>query len=74
MPNHVPTLPPQFSLLGLVGLGLLVAGLGTTLVPEIALPQLVDNDRRIAKVPLAEPGPQGTWVASGSRRPSFGDR
>lgn len=36
---------------------LVANGLGTTLVPEIALPQLVDNDPRIAKVPLAEPGP-----------------
>lgn len=31
--------------------------LGTTLVPEMALPQLVENNPKIAKVPLAEPGP-----------------
>ncbi len=36
---------------------LVANGLGTTLVPEMALPQLVDNNPRIAKVPLAEPGP-----------------
>ena len=36
---------------------LVANGLGTTLVPEIALPQLVDDDPRIAKVPLAETGP-----------------
>jgi LysR family hydrogen peroxide-inducible transcriptional activator len=36
---------------------LVANGLGTTLVPEIALPQLVDENPRIAKVPLAEPGP-----------------
>lgn len=36
---------------------LVAAGLGTTLVPEMALPQLVEDNPRIAKVPLAEPGP-----------------
>jgi LysR family hydrogen peroxide-inducible transcriptional activator len=36
---------------------LVANGMGTTLVPEIALPQLVDENPRIAKVPLAEPGP-----------------
>lgn len=36
---------------------LVANGLGTTLVPEIALPQLVDDNPRIAKVALAEPGP-----------------
>jgi LysR family hydrogen peroxide-inducible transcriptional activator len=36
---------------------LVANGLGTTLVPEIALPQLVDDNPRIAKVPLAESGP-----------------
>ena len=32
-------------------------GLGTTLVPAMAIPQLVDNNPQICKVPLAEPGP-----------------
>jgi len=36
---------------------LVANGLGTTLVPAMALPQLVDNNPAIAKVPLAEPGP-----------------
>lgn len=36
---------------------LVANGLGTTLVPAMALPQLVDHNPRIAKVPLAEPGP-----------------
>ncbi len=36
---------------------LVANGLGTTLVPEMALAQLVDNNPKIAKVPLAEPGP-----------------
>lgn len=36
---------------------LVANGLGTTLVPEMALPQLVESNPRIAKVPLAEPGP-----------------
>jgi LysR family hydrogen peroxide-inducible transcriptional activator len=36
---------------------LVANGLGTTLVPEIALPQLVDDNPKIAKVPMAEPGP-----------------
>ena len=36
---------------------LVANGMGTTLVPEVALPQLVDNNPKIAKVPLAEPGP-----------------
>jgi LysR family hydrogen peroxide-inducible transcriptional activator len=36
---------------------LVANGLGTTLVPEMALPQLVYNNPNIAKVPLAEPGP-----------------
>ena len=36
---------------------LVANGLGTTLVPEMALPQLVDDNPRIAKVPLAEAGP-----------------
>lgn len=36
---------------------LVANGLGNTLVPEMALPQLVENNPKIAKVPLAEPGP-----------------
>lgn len=36
---------------------LVANGLGTTLVPAMALPQLVDSNPKIAKVPLAEPGP-----------------
>jgi len=36
---------------------LVANGLGTTLVPEMALAQLVNDNTRIAKVPLAEPGP-----------------
>lgn len=36
---------------------LVANGLGTTLVPEMALSQLVDQNPRIAKIPLAEPGP-----------------
>jgi LysR family hydrogen peroxide-inducible transcriptional activator len=36
---------------------LVANGLGTTLVPTMAVPQLVDDNPRIAKVPLAEPGP-----------------
>ena len=36
---------------------LVANGLGTTLVPAMALQQLVDDNPRIAKVPLAEPGP-----------------
>ncbi len=36
---------------------LVANGLGTTLIPAIAVPQLVDENNRIARVPLAEPGP-----------------
>lgn len=36
---------------------LVANGLGTTLVPAMAVPQLVEDNPRIAKVPLAEPGP-----------------
>lgn len=36
---------------------LVANGLGTTLVPDMAIPQLVDDNPRLAKVPLAEPGP-----------------
>ena len=36
---------------------LVANGMGTTLVPAMALPQLVDGDPRLAKVPLSEPGP-----------------
>lgn len=36
---------------------LVANGLGTTLIPEMAVPQLVDDNPKIAKVPLAEPGP-----------------
>lgn len=36
---------------------LVANGLGTTLIPEMAVPQLVDENTKIAKVPLAEPGP-----------------
>ncbi len=36
---------------------LVANGLGTTLVPEMALTQLVDANPKIAKVPLAESGP-----------------
>ena len=31
--------------------------MGSTLVPEMALSQLVDNNPALARVPLAEPGP-----------------
>jgi len=36
---------------------LVACGMGTTLAPEMALPQLVDSNPDVAKVPLAEPGP-----------------
>lgn len=36
---------------------LVANGLGTTLIPEMAIPQLVNENPKIAKVPLAEPGP-----------------
>ena len=36
---------------------LVANGLGTTLIPEMAVPQLVEDNPKIAKVPLAEPGP-----------------
>lgn len=36
---------------------LVANGMGTTLVPAMAVPQLVDGNAGIAKVPLAEPGP-----------------
>lgn len=36
---------------------LVANGLGTTLIPEMAVPQLVEENPKIAKVPLAEPGP-----------------
>lgn len=36
---------------------LVANGLGTTLIPEMAVPQLVDDNPKIAKVPLSEPGP-----------------
>ena len=36
---------------------LVANGLGTTLIPEMAVPQLVNDNPKIAKVPLAEPGP-----------------
>lgn len=36
---------------------LVAGGLGTTLVPEMALAQLVDNNRALAAIPLTEPGP-----------------
>jgi LysR family hydrogen peroxide-inducible transcriptional activator len=36
---------------------LVACGMGTTLVPEMALSQLVDTNPDIARVPLAEPGP-----------------
>lgn len=36
---------------------LVANGMGTTFVPAMAVPQLVDSNPRIAKVPLAEPGP-----------------
>lgn len=36
---------------------LVANGLGTTLVPAMAVPQLVETNPLIAKVPLAEPGP-----------------
>ena len=35
---------------------LVAVGLGSTLVPEMALPQLVDNHPAMARVPLKEPG------------------
>jgi LysR family hydrogen peroxide-inducible transcriptional activator len=36
---------------------LVANGLGTTLIPEMAIPQLVEQNPRLAMVPLAEPGP-----------------
>lgn len=36
---------------------LVANGLGTTLIPEMSIPQLVEDNPKIAKVPLAEPGP-----------------
>lgn len=36
---------------------LVANGLGTTLIPEMAVSQLVNDNPKIAKVPLAEPGP-----------------
>ena len=36
---------------------LVAGGMGSTLVPEMALPQLVDNNPALARVPLKEPGP-----------------
>jgi LysR family hydrogen peroxide-inducible transcriptional activator len=36
---------------------LVANGQGTTLIPEMAIPQLVEENPKIAKVPLAEPGP-----------------
>ncbi len=36
---------------------LVAHGMGTTLVPAMAIAQLVDNNPRLAKVSLAEPGP-----------------
>ncbi|MES9935089.1 MAG: hydrogen peroxide-inducible genes activator [Sedimenticola sp.] len=36
---------------------LVANGMGTTLIPAMAVPQMVDSNPRIAKVPLAEPGP-----------------
>lgn len=36
---------------------LVANGLGTTLVPQMAIPQLVDNNPKVAKVPLADAGP-----------------
>ena len=36
---------------------LVACSMGTTLVPEMALSQLVDGNPQIAKMPLAEPGP-----------------
>jgi len=36
---------------------MVASGLGSTLVPAMAVPQLVDTNPKIAKVPLAEAGP-----------------
>ena len=36
---------------------LVAAGIGSTLVPDIAMEQLVDSDPRLASVALSEPGP-----------------
>lgn len=36
---------------------LVANGLGTTLIPQMAIPQLVANNPDIAKIPLDEPGP-----------------
>jgi LysR family hydrogen peroxide-inducible transcriptional activator len=48
----------SFSATSLATLIQLVAGkMGSTLVPDIALEQLVSPDKRLAAVPLAEPGP-----------------
>ena len=41
---------------------LVANGLGTTLVPEIVLPQLVDSNPALAKVPLSEPGPHRAFA------------
>ena len=41
---------------------LVATEMGTTLVPAIAVPQLVDNNPLVAKVPLAEPGPHRAFA------------
>ena len=48
----------SFSATSLATLIQLVAGnIGSTLVPEIALEQLVDGNSQLARIPLEEPGP-----------------
>lgn len=50
--------PHSFSATSLSTLIQLVAGnIGSTLVPEIAVKQLVDGNERLSAVPLEEPGP-----------------
>ena len=50
--------PHSFSATSLSTLIELVAGnLGSTLVPEIAVPQLTAGNKKLASVPLEEPGP-----------------
>ncbi|KZX54976.1 LysR family transcriptional regulator [Halioglobus sp. HI00S01] len=50
--------PHKFSATSLSTLIQLVIGnIGSTLVPQIALEQLVSGDKRLASIPLEEPGP-----------------
>ncbi len=61
--NAPPTSAHSLSATSLATLVQLVAGkMGSTLVPEIALSQLVDNNPMLIKIPLAETGPHRELV------------